>query len=421
MVSWTHSTNNMNAQEFFTLNEILNDPNSFQRLPGYSNMSPVDVDRFVAGNPGMQVPVAGGALDPELARQQAQMEFEGKQMAANTAPRRSDVADILGVQNLTGMTSYGGGQEAINAYNRAEQMLSGNTPAQNAQIQKQLGTLSMLTPLTGKNVNPALVKGVLENLGITPSPFQAAYQEAAGKEAGKRSVTGGGLAAGIPTDLRDAMGTSKFPDLMIKYAGKFDFDDQMKLEKLHDARFKALSPSEKVATQYENAASSVGRLERLKEKYNVAVPENAPMSKNLKLAIAQASTPAAIIQGQVIPYVDKLTDAEVQFVAEANSILSGMRQMYDDTRMSDQDVRNFLRALGSPVTGKKLFNAQLDATTKVIEDRRDAIARALQGAGKDVSRLKGYQAPKGQQKATEGTLPNGKRWRTVDGKIQIEE
>ena len=236
-----------------------------------------------------------------------------------------------------------------------------------------------------------IVKNILESVGVGPNKYQEAYAAAAGRAAGEKA---GGGKRGDAQGINDVLSAAGTPDFAEKVAraeaeGRITNTQATAAYRMHDQRMKQKTPEEKLVTGYENAQASLKRFDRLGAKYDKAVAGGSDLSKNLKLSLSRNANLAMFLSpdGPRLPMIKNLTDDEASFVTEMNSMLIGMRQLYDDGRMSDQDVKNFLQALGDPKSGPQMFRSQLAATRQVIEDRSNSILSGLKARGKDISGL----------------------------------
>lgn len=330
-----------------------------------------------------------------------------KAVADSLSPRPSQQPSTTLLPNPYGPGSYNPNDPEDVARVKKE----GEAFSKTAELRQILssGILSQLPPgaPTGE-----IVKALFENAGIIKSETQKARELAQAKAEGERA--GGKGQRGLTPDITRTAGTPEFAEAFANAVARGELKtpaEMVAAESLHDRRIKEARPSEKAALSYQNAEASLRRLDRLGNFYNEATKGGESLSQNLKLQLGKNTTWAAFLQNKLIPVSDKLTDAEQAFVAEANSLLIGMRQLYDDNRMSDQDVRNALQALGSPLTGKGLYNKQLDAVKNVVRERAQAILRGEQARGKDVSGLTSEAPAAPKSGGGWATSPSGIRYR----------
>jgi hypothetical protein len=265
----------------------------------------------------------------------------------------------------------------------------------------------MLTPLTGKNVNPQLVKGILENLGVTPSPYKAAYQEAAGREAGKRSVTGGGASPA----LIKSVGTDDFYKNVDKEADKLDFDDRMKLELMHDRRVKAKTVGDADGRLMPALRGAVDSLDRVVKAYEATpAAQTGKVSETLRTALALTQSGASAQELSQI--VRKLTPEERKYIAEYNTFQLNLRSVSQDSRFSNFDSQRVLQAVGNPIVGKDLYMDQAKSALNELTNRYENVLDGLEARGKDVSKYPRFRAKAQPAGAPTGKVrvvnPNGK-------------
>ena len=280
------------------------------------------------------------------------------------------------------------------------------------------------------NASP-IVKEALRAAGVLPGVGQEAFAKAKGKAEGERA---GGKNKGIQ-GLASAAGSDKFADefaKVIESGEDIPANTQLALQRLHDQRIKNATPEEKLTTSIQNVDSSIGRLTRVRDAYDKASAKDGGFSQGMKLSLSRTPTFAGLLQGELIPVTEKLTPDEVKFVTESNALLIGMRQMFDDNRMSDQDVQLFLRAIGDPRSTREVFLSQLDATTQTIRDRGQAALGSLTARNKDTRGIVGSlkhlkvagATPKGvPQGATDtGRTSGGKKvFKAPDGTLHVED
>lgn len=248
-----------------------------------------------------------------------------------------------------------------------------------------------------------IVQDALRGAGLLPSAGQTEFEKARGKALGEKA---GGKAAGIGS-LATKAGTDAFTDEFAKVIASgedINPNQQLALQRLHDQRIKNATPEEKLTTSIQNVDSSIGRLTRVREAYDKASTGDGGFSQGMKLSLARTPTFAGLLQGELIPITEKLKPEEVKFVAETNALLIGMRQMFDDNRMSDQDVQLFLRAIGDPRSTRDVFLSQLDATTQTVRDRGEAALGSLVARNKDIRGLTGGLK---HLKRQSGAMPKG--------------
>jgi hypothetical protein len=328
-------------------------------------------------------PYGRGSYDATDKDAIAQVQAQGKQ-AQQVDTARTFIKQLIGEQPTIGQMTNDPRQ---NAYDLA---------VYNQQNDAYKTRVASASPI---------VRGILENLGISgENDYIKAYNRKKGEvdaKGGKGSLDG---------ELFRSAGSKDFPEKMAAAIaeGTLTQNQIIAAERLHDARIKNQTPEEKLVTSYENAQSSIGRLDRLQTKYDAAVADGSSFGKDFKLSMAKNATFAAFLDHEKIPFTPKMTDAERSFVTELNSLMIGMRQMYDDQRMSDQDVQNFLKALGDPKTGPEMFKSQLDATKQVLVDRGNSLLQSMKVRGKDISGLTGVQ-PQGKAPAGKVLMvnPNG--------------
>ena len=331
-------------------------------------------------------PYGPGSYDPNDPEQVAQVRAAGQQ-ASKADQARQLIKQIVGEKPVTDPSII------------AQELLGmSQSAAQTEQIMKNLPQTALAVAQQREQAynqrqqaaNP-VVKQILDSLGVNKpdDTFAKAFAQGRGKEMGKASVAGK-TKAGV-NDVFSAAGSPQFADAIAKASaeGRLTPTQEASAQRLHDQRIKTATPDQKMALSYENAASSLKRLERLEDKYDAAIKGNGSFSQGLKQSLAKNANLAMFLSpdGPKLPLVKNLTPEEASFVTELNSMLIGMRQMYDDNRMSDQDVQNFLRALGDPKTGPQMFKAQLGATGNVIYDRGAAIQSAFKATRKNTEGL----------------------------------
>ena len=342
-------------------------------------------------------PYGPGSYDPSDPEQVAQVQAAGKRMSKADEARQL-IKQIVGekpvtdpsviAQELLGMSQSAAQTEQI-MKNLPQTALAVAQQREQAYNQRQQAT------------NP-VVKQILDSLGVNKpdDTFAKAFAQGRGKELGKASVAGK-TKAGV-NDVFSAAGKPEFAEAIAKASaeGRLTPTQEASAQRLHDQRIKTATPDQKMVLSYENAASSLKRLDRLGQRYDKAIEGKGGFSQSLKLSLARNANMSTFLSpdGPRLPVVDNLTKEETEFVTELNSMLIGMRQMYDDNRMSDQDVQNFLRALGDPKTGPQMFKAQLGATGDTILDRGEAIRSSFKATRKNLEGLSPLEWKRGANK-----------------------
>ena len=368
-----------------------------------------DAERIAAGARG---DLAGGSTDVAQAGQ-------GNSLVANPYGPGSYVATNPAA--VAQIQAEGQRMQKVDQGRQLIDQLRGTAPSISPMRMSDPGEMKAYEIASGnyraqQERNQPLVKQVLDSLGLGEDVYKKAFQAAKGKAEGEKA---GGKGTVNASSILAAAGKPEFADLLSKASadGSLTVQQQMGLERANNAALKRMTPEEKSATGYENAQAGVKRMERMSSLYDKAIAGGETISQNLKLALSQGATFSAFLQNKSIPFVEGLTDDEAAFVAEANSMLIGARQMMADDRLSNDDVKRFLVAIGSAATGPKLFKAQMSASTQVMRERGESIIHGLKARGKDVSGLTGQSTSEVQ----EGTLPSGKRFRIMNGKMQVED
>lgn len=199
----------------------------------------------------------------------------------------------------------------------------------------------------------------------------------------------GAAGSTISPALMKAIGTKDFDDVMAQEAlgGNLDANKQAALVRIHDARRKARMPEAKVVSGLTDLEDSFERLSGLKEAYKqTSAFKTGKLSNALRLSITRSTTVAGFLQNDLLP-LDKLKGSDVPFAAKFNTIVMGLRRMYDDQRLSDQDRDFALAALGSPIFGKELYIAQLEELEDFMKRKHRLTLQGLKGRGKDISEL----------------------------------
>ena len=326
------------------------------------------------------------------------------------------IATSLGSKNVSGqlITStllpnpYGpGSYDPQDKAQVAQVQEQGKKVAETDRSQQMLSSLSA-NPVFSK-LPPAgqseIVQGLLERMGVTQSDEQKAFATARGTARGKAAVAGS---------------TSKLDELLsVQDATKLGVPYGTTKREAASKGLTGMTPAQQnTITEMGRARVVVGHLievaNRLKTKYSpppgVANRMGAYIKNNL----------AAIAQGdEDLAEYSRLKNA---LLAVVSRTVGGERG-----QSTEKDVG---RAEGAtPDFEGSILKGKLPDTVKVVDRMGPALLELLdeledsayRGIDRRVSQSKDAAPTKDAAQQGEGTLPNGKRYRIVNGKMQVED
>jgi len=320
------------------------------------------------------------------------------------------IATSLGSKNVRGdlVTStllpnpYGPGSYDPQAKEQVAQVQAqGKKVAETDRSQQMLSSLSA-NPIFSK-LPPAgqseIVQGLLERMGVTKSDEQKAYAKAKGAAAGE--LAGGGKTS----ELDKLLSVEEATKLGLPYG-------TTKRQAATGGHMGMTAAQTNTINEMGRARVVVGHLvevaNRLKTKYS---PQPGVM--NRLGAYAKNSLAAIAQDDEDLAEYSRLKNA---LLAVVSRTVGGERG-----QSTEKDVG---RAEGAtPDFEGSILKGKLPDTLKVVDRMGPALLELLDEL--EESAYKGIDRRASQDKSakgtTEGTLPNGKRYRIVSGKLQVED
>jgi len=320
------------------------------------------------------------------------------------------IATSLGSKNVSGqlVTStllpnpYGpGSYDPQDKEQVAQVQAQGKKVAETDRSQQMLSSLSA-NPIFSK-LPPAgqseIVQGLLERMGVTKSDEQKAYAKAKGAAAGE--LAGGGKTS----ELDKLLSVEEATKLGLPYG-------TTKRQAATGGHMGMTAAQTNTINEMGRARVVVGHLvevaNRLKTKYS---PQPGVM--NRLGAYAKNSLAAIAQDDEDLAEYSRLKNA---LLAVVSRTVGGERG-----QSTEKDVG---RAEGAtPDFEGSILKGKLPDTLKVVDRMGPALLELLDEL--EESAYKGIDRRASQDKSakgtTEGTLPNGKRYRIVSGKLQVED
>lgn len=253
-------------------------------------------------------------------------------------------------------------------------------------------------------VNP-LVKNILESVGVGgTNKFKDAFEASLGRTLGEKAGGKGGDT--LPQKLMQSIGKDDFDQNMADAmaTGKLTPTQQLQLERMHQtayAKNEVGDRDQKLLTGTELAYRNIDRIEQAYK--NTEAYKTGKASDTFRLALALTKQGASA--EQLAPYLTKLSPEERNFVSQYNLFGINVRQVAQDSRMSNFDSERVLNAVGNPVVGKDLFMSQLGAMKQELADRHDQL---LTDVGKRGKRIGEFSPINKTAAATPAPVPPGK-------------
>ena len=327
-----------------------------------------------------------------------------RQVDKELAPMReqyfTDIKKVLGQTLLP--NPYGpGSYDPQDKEQVAQVQAQGKKVAETDRSQQMLSSLSA-NPIFSK-LPPAgqseIVQGLLERMGVTKSDEQKAYAKAKGAAAGE--LAGGGKTS----ELDKLLSVEEATKLGLPYG-------TTKRQAATGGHMGMTAAQTNTINEMGRARVVVGHLvevaNRLKTKYS---PQPGVM--NRLGAYAKNSLAAIAQDDEDLAEYSRLKNA---LLAVVSRTVGGERG-----QSTEKDVG---RAEGAtPDFEGSILKGKLPDTLKVVDRMGPALLELLDEL--EESAYKGIDRRASQDKSakgtTEGTLPNGKRYRIVSGKLQVED
>jgi hypothetical protein len=357
------------------------------------------------GQPNQLVanPYGPGSYDPTNPAAVAQVQAAGAE-AKKAEQARALIQQLQGERPSIGTGFYAGDAERKNDALKLYQL-------ENQQYQ------------TRQQAAAPVIARVLESLGIGENDYKKAFDAAKGKAEGERAG-GKGTKGGIPSDLMKLVGKPGFDERLTSAIdnGEITKDTSiLRLETMHNNEIRSQRVEGTDRRVLSGLKSSMEGLTGLLDAYEQTPAfKTGKFSDAMKAALNTNNTAATWEQIVALPLDGQgFTDADRQFAAKYNAVRASLRDFSSDTRFSDTDKLDVLRGIGNPFTGSKQFPLQVQAMRDRLLTRQTNMLEDIEATGRDTSKLRALRGG-GKASAEEGVMPNGKRWRKVDGKIQIE-
>lgn len=390
---------------------ILGRPVSPKTKPQLTNAAPgvETVARVPAGEDPIEVKAAGtftnmrnaAPINPGFQR----VVDTANQIADTLKPGRDSVPVTTLLPN-----PYGPGSFDPQDPTAVEKVKAQGEQAQKIRQVKDLLSGDFLSKLPPGTPTGAIVKQLLESVGVVKSDAQRIKEEAQAKAEGERAG-GKGVKSALPTSLTAAVGKPGFQQELqaaVESGQLSDPNQQLRLQAQHDTAVKAQRVEGTDRRLITGLRSSQEAVDELRQSFeSTPAFKSGKFSDTLKASLATNKAAASILEFNPIS-TDGLTKEEVDFATKYNSVLGRLRDFSGDSRFSDNDATRVMKALGNPITGAKVFTQQLNQISKDLERRRINSLDDIEASGRDVSKLRETGKAKAQADGQRAVSKSGK-------------
>lgn len=239
-----------------------------------------------------------------------------------------------------------------------------------------------------------LVQNILQSVGLGgETTFEKAFQEARGKALGEQVVGG----KTIPNEVMGALGKEDFDEQLTKAVAdnKITAQQQIQLTNIHDRKVKQNTVGDIDRRTLTSLRGSFDHLDQISKAYEkTTAAKSGKMSDALSQAITLSEFGASV--AEFTPVLNKLTPEDREFVALYNAFRMSLRRVSEDSRFSNFDAQQVIRAIGNPIVGPDLYRKQVQAAKDVIRGRANNLFDDLRAQGKNLK----YFKPIGETTAT---------------------